>query len=1155
MESAATTLITRYNRLNGKTINVSTLKAFHQDVQSFLDSVGGGPFVKDLKGIYERTTSALKQAAGYDVIDRVELTPIDVHKSTGKILRVASGYEPKAAKPDNLVAEEIAIAKIHTDTKRFQNRVDAFSEASANSVAENYDPNKFDPIVVWFDQKAKKLFVLSGHSRFEGMQRRKAKTIPVRYFKGSEQEAIQFAKVEANRGATQETMIEDLAAYRMMRDGDESRGIKKSTKGELSKIFKGKVQKLEAYSYLAPGGLFVNALSQATTSNYPYLERNAQWIGQLRKENTALQNGSEDNIFHFFYSDRTGRHLKLSKDEFFKLAQKRINQLGKNEHILFPECSSDGCVKINEKESDPVKGDAYRRLREVNETLASIQEKLKSTDPKIRVTTQAERDYLVKELAPKLNAEKDRIQAELNLSDKQESLFGLDEHPDARNVKVSPSYFKTHPDFAVHVIAQFKELEEKEPGTYGLKPVRHKPLVVREPILWDNAATAKNVGPGSQWNRSFKQLKREYPGLTKKYYAEKRKKYFLDGIPDRVFVVDEQGNAEITEPKQKGFINDIPSDLAQRAFYWTSFSPERRGQSTREEYAGTLQNFIDQIKPLAKKVDRLEDFENDFARFRDKLSDLTKAWLYSHSRVASAMITGPANFPSARNRKRSDAADKKLSDLIEYEKKILKLMKNKYRPEEEKPVRAGAENAMDILKKKLTNAEEYQKLMVDVNKIIRSKKDVEKKLADYGLKESLITEVLKPSWNGRVGFASYQLQNNNQEIARLKKRIAEEEKLSTAREAGNQEGTFQGGKIVRNVDMNRVQLFFDAKPSEAHRSLLKRHGFKWAPSVGAWQRQLNTTSQWIIDKVTNADPQGMGAMKPRKQAEMFTDVARSDRPVDELLQERALRDAIKAGSTVKVGKAGKTKGYTDTPLFASKAREAQTSLFGTRKGKRKLNGTGIVSAAHLAGMTFKEITLDGEWKAELNRLMSDTQIMIWGVPGSGKTVKLLKFAQYLAEKGLHTLYVANEEFGRSSFTEKIREFRIGHDKLMFAKHLPEDLSQFQAIFLDSVQSIGMDLEAYKQFREQNSDKLSVAIIQSTKDGDFRGGKDWEHEVDIAGEVVSRKLLMHKNRLDPDHESKAEKIQIDHMVKEKTKSQKIKQTVKAKIENEINREAA
>jgi hypothetical protein len=39
--------------------------------------------------------------------------------------------------------------------------------------------------------------------------------------------------------------------------------------------------------------------------------------------------------------------------------------------------------------------------------------------------------------------------------------------------------------------------------------------------------------------------------------------------------------------------------------------------------------------------------------------------------------------------------------------------------------------------------------------------------------------------------------------------------------------------------MNRLQLFFDEKPDESKRANLKASGFKWAPSQGAWQRQLN----------------------------------------------------------------------------------------------------------------------------------------------------------------------------------------------------------------------------------------------------------------------------------------------------------------------------
>src|SRR5690606_32713630 len=129
-----------------------------------------------------------------------------------------------------------------------------------------------------------------------------------------------------------------------------------------------------------------------------------------------------------FYSDKSGKHLKLSKDDFFKLAKKKINQLGKDESILFPECSSDGCRNLVDKETDPVKGESFRRLREISETLSSIDEKLKSKDPKVRVSTEAERNYLIKDLAPKLKAEKEKIQRDLDILDKsQASLFGTDD--------------------------------------------------------------------------------------------------------------------------------------------------------------------------------------------------------------------------------------------------------------------------------------------------------------------------------------------------------------------------------------------------------------------------------------------------------------------------------------------------------------------------------------------------------------------------------------------------------------------------------------------------------------------------------------------------------------------------------------------------------
>lgn len=462
--------IRHYNRLNGNRISTHKLAAFALDIQRDIDARridSHVPFGVELLDIKKRIENVLRSTKKNEDL-LIELKPIslDKYKTPTKSAKHTTSVEKTTC--GKVVAELADIKKIYTDTKRFQNRQDAFSEASADSVAKNYDPNKFDPIVVWADTKAKKTFVLSGHSRYEGMKRRKSPTIAVRYFSGSEAEAIQFAKVEANRGANQETLIEDLAAYKLMRDGDTSRKITKLSKGELQRIFKGKVQKLEAYSHLSKDGLFVNALSQSTTSNYPYLERNAQWIGQLRKEHTAITNTGEDNIFHFFYSDKTGKHLKLSKDEFFKLASRKINTLGKGEGILFPECGSEGCTKINERENDPLKGETYKRLREVNETLASINDKLKSNDPKVRVTTQAERDYLVKELAPKLQAEKEKLQADLNIADTQKGLFGY-ESPYQASEKEIKSFINITTRYPKSNTFLWQDFEKKDRVVLGIE--------------------------------------------------------------------------------------------------------------------------------------------------------------------------------------------------------------------------------------------------------------------------------------------------------------------------------------------------------------------------------------------------------------------------------------------------------------------------------------------------------------------------------------------------------------------------------------------------------------------------------------------------------------------------------------------------------------
>ena len=59
-------------------------------------------------------------------------------------------------------------------------------------------------------------------------------------------------------------------------------------------------------------------------------------------------------------------------------------------------------------------------------------------------------------------------------------------------------------------------------------------------------------------------------------------------------------------------------------------------------------------------------------------------------------------------------------------------------------------------------------------------------------------------------------------------------------------------EFVDNAEVNRTQLVFPGKPDEATRKLLKRHGFRWAPSQNAWQRNRNNAGLYEAKNVLKA---------------------------------------------------------------------------------------------------------------------------------------------------------------------------------------------------------------------------------------------------------------------------------------------------------------
>ncbi|HHZ07069.1 MAG TPA: hypothetical protein GX401_09900 [Clostridiales bacterium] len=168
-------------------------------------------------------------------------------------------------------------------------------------------------------------------------------------------------------------------------------------------------------------------------------------------------------------------------------------------------------------------------------------------------------------------------------------------------------------------------------------------------------------------------------------------------------------------------------------------------------------------------------------------------------------------------------------------------------------IRSDDPQAIEKLAEKLNVCEQAQSHMKEINAYYRKHGTCQgfPEMTD-DLAAKLDNKVANGySWQ-KTPFFDYELTNNNAEIRRLKSRIKE---LTVNQEVGFVGWGFDGGEVVANSEDNRLQVFFEEKPDEQKRSVLKSNGFKWAPSVGAWQRQLNSNAIYAASRVDCIRPE------------------------------------------------------------------------------------------------------------------------------------------------------------------------------------------------------------------------------------------------------------------------------------------------------------
>ncbi|MHA8108438.1 AAA family ATPase [Aquirufa sp. A-Brett2-W8] len=173
--------------------------------------------------------------------------------------------------------------------------------------------------------------------------------------------------------------------------------------------------------------------------------------------------------------------------------------------------------------------------------------------------------------------------------------------------------------------------------------------------------------------------------------------------------------------------------------------------------------------------------------------------------------------------------------------------------------------------------------------------------------------------------------------------------------------------------------------------------------------------------------------------------------------------------------------------------------------KKSLNGYDddngmIVSSGELLAMDFQTIGLQGKYKELIGDPSVGFTAMVYGLPKSGKSTLCLDFANYLAAHHGKVLFCAIEEGFGYTLKEKIERLKAHHPNLYITDRVPENLNDFQFVFIDSVSKAGMDVNAIDQLRKMHPDTSFIFIYHTTKEGNFKGVNEHAHEVDVIVQV-------------------------------------------------------
>jgi len=254
----------------------------------------------------------------------------------------------------------------------------------------------------------------------------------------------------------------------------------------------------------------------------------------------------------------------------------------------------------------------------------------------------------------------------------------------------------------------------------------------------------------------------------------------------------------------------------------------------KEQYQEKINSKIDYAKT---KAEQLKNSSNEF--FSKGFCERTGI------PMGQPILVG--HHSEQRHRNAIKKYDNQISNAIKDNEKAEYYENKAERLENNTSISSDNPEAINLLKEKLIKLEKQREHYKEINKAFRQmEKKGKKPLLDLGLSEDKINQLEESikkaySWE-KQPYPKWMIGNLGGNIKSVRDRIKYLEQQTNIKEV---EETINNVVLKVDKEANRIKLFFDGKPPEETRTILKQNGYRWSPFNSCWQCFLH---DWKIEQ-------------------------------------------------------------------------------------------------------------------------------------------------------------------------------------------------------------------------------------------------------------------------------------------------------------------